>query len=158
MAVADDNAVLVTRFYEAFAKGDAGGMNACYAPDIAFSDPVFGELQGDRVRAMWAMLCSGLRDFSLTYEILETSESVVRGRAIATYLYSATGRTVRNEITGTFAVAGDAIARHDDVFDLWKWSAQALGPTGRFLGWTPMVQKKIRTMALGRLEGYIKRA
>jgi len=151
------NDAVVRRFYDAFARGDAVAMNACYAPDIEFSDPVFGELRGDLARAMWTMLCGGLRDFSLTYEVLESVGETVRGRAIATYLYSATGRNVRNEITGTFVCRDGAIVRQDDVFDLWKWSAQALGPAGMLLGWTPMMKKKIRTMATGRLEKFINR-
>ena len=151
-----DDAV-VRRFYDAFAKGDAEAMNACYAPDVAFSDPVFGALQGDRARAMWRMLCGGLRDFSLTYEILDTTGGTVRGRAVANYLYSATGRNVRNEIVGTFTVANDLIVRQDDVFDLWKWAGQALGPAGMALGWTPFIKKKIYTMATGRLETFINR-
>ncbi len=148
---------VVRRFYDAFARGDAAAMNACYASDVTFSDPVFGELHGDRARAMWTMLCGNLRDFSLTYEILEASGEIVRGRAIATYLYSATGRTVRNEITGTFLCKEDAIVRQDDVFDLWKWSSQALGPAGALLGWTPFMKRKIHTMATGRLESFINR-
>ncbi len=152
-----DNAALVRRFYEAFARGDATGMNACYAPDVVFSDPVFGELHGDRARAMWMMLCGGMRDFSLTYEILDASGDIVRGRAVANYLYSATGRHVRNEITGTFSCENGAIVRQDDVFDLWKWSSQALGPAGLLLGWTPFMKRKIHTMATGRLESFINR-
>ena len=157
MAISDENAALVTRFYDSFSKGDAAGMNACYAPDIVFSDPAFGELRGDRARAMWTMLCGNLKDFSLTYEIREATDSTVRGRAVATYLYSATGNTVRNEMNGTFTIANGAIVRQEDRFDIWKWSAQALGAVGKFGGWTPMVKKKIRATALGRLDSFIKR-
>jgi ketosteroid isomerase-like protein len=152
-----ENAALVRRFYEAFARGDATGMNACYAPDVVFSDPVFGELHGDRARAMWSMLCAGMREFTLTYEI-DPTYSIVRAHAVALYRYGATGRMVRNEIRGTFACAGGAIVRHDDVFDLWKWSAQALGPAGKYLGWSPPVRGKIRTMAAQRLERYVAHA
>ena len=158
MAMYDDNAALVRRFYESFAKGDAAGMNACYAPDVVFSDPAFGELRGDRARAMWTMLCANMKDFSLTYEIREATDTTVVGRAVATYLYSATGNTVRNEIEGTFTIANGAIVHQDDRFDIWKWSAQALGAVGTFAGWTPMIKRKIRATALGRLESFIKRA
>jgi len=148
---------VVRRFYDAFARGDAAAMNACYASDVTFSDPVFGELHGDRARAMWTMLCGNLREFSLTYELLEASGEIVRGRAVATYLYTSTGRIVRNEITGTFLCKDDTIVRQDDVFDLWKWSSQALGLAGTLLGWTPMMKRKIRSMATVRLERFINR-
>jgi len=38
----DPNAALIQRFYEAFQRSDAEAMAACYAPDVQFSDPVFG--------------------------------------------------------------------------------------------------------------------
>ncbi len=157
MATSDDNRALVERFYAAFAKGDAAGMNACYAPDVVFSDPAFGELRGDRARAMWTMLCGNMRDFSLTYEIADASDTTVHGNAVATYLYSATGNTVRNVMHGTFTIRDGAIVRQEDAFDIWKWSAQALGAIGKFAGWTPMVKNKIRSTALARLESFIKR-
>jgi ketosteroid isomerase-like protein len=46
----DANTKLINRFYTAFQKRDADAMNACYAPGIRFSDPVFGALEGDRAQ------------------------------------------------------------------------------------------------------------
>ena len=37
-------AAVVNRFYEAFARGDAAGMAACYHPEATFEDPAFGPL------------------------------------------------------------------------------------------------------------------
>ena len=51
------NAALINRFYEAFARQDGETMAACYAPDAHFHDPVFQDLHGDEVGAMWRMLC-----------------------------------------------------------------------------------------------------
>jgi ketosteroid isomerase-like protein len=152
---ASENQALLHRFYDSFARGDAAGMNACYTPDIAFSDPMFGPLRGDRARAMWSMLCGGLVDFGLTYEVVDADDATGRVHWIATYTYSATKRPVRNEVDGTFAFADGLIARHDDRFDLWKWAAQALGPSGALLGWTPFVQAKIAKTAAARLEAYL---
>jgi ketosteroid isomerase-like protein len=152
---ASTNRALLAQFYDSFARGDAVGMNACYSPDIAFSDPVFGPLRGDRARAMWTMLCGGLVDFKLTYEIGDVDDAGGHVDWIATYTYSATKRRVRNEVRGTYAFADGLIAKHDDVFDLWKWAAQALGPSGALLGWTPFVRAKIAKMASSRLDAYV---
>jgi len=154
MAAAENHALL-ERFYESFSRGDASGMNACYARDVAFSDPVFGQLDGDRTRAMWSMLCGGLVDFGLAYEIEDVDDVAGRVRWVATSTYSATKRRVRNAVGGSFAFANGTIRRHDDVFDLWKWAAQALGPSGVLLGWTPLVRGKIATMAAARLDAYM---
>lgn len=154
---AAENRALVQRFYDNFARGDAAGMNACYAPDVVFSDPVFGTLHGDRARAMWTMLCSGLVDFALTYEVADVGDAVGHVHWIADYTYSATKRRVRNVVDATLTFRDGLIARHDDRFDLWKWSSQALGPSGAILGWTPFVRAKIATMAAARLDAFVAR-
>ena len=59
------NESVITKFYTAFQQRDAATMNSCYNEDIVFSDPAFGLLKGDEVRAMWEMLCKNAKDFSL---------------------------------------------------------------------------------------------
>ena len=58
---------LINKFYRSFQKLDYNGMNSCYSDDIVFFDPAFGLLKGNEVRAMWEMLCTNAKDFSLTY-------------------------------------------------------------------------------------------
>ena len=43
---------LVDEFYTAFARKDADAMNALYAADVHFYDPVFQDLRGDEARSM----------------------------------------------------------------------------------------------------------
>ena len=49
------NLALIERFYEAFDRGDGEAMEACYAPAIEFSDPVFPDLKGGQAGAMWRL-------------------------------------------------------------------------------------------------------
>jgi len=149
--IESEGARALRAFYEGFSHGDAVAMNACYAADVSFEDPVFGMLEGDRARAMWTMLCGALREFSLTYEIVRADEISGEAHWIATYTYSATGRRVRNVVQSRFAFRDGTIVRQTDVFDLWRWSAQALGPLGALLGWSPLVRQRIRATAAERL-------
>jgi hypothetical protein len=57
-----------------------------------------------------------------------------------------------NDIDATFRF-DDAglIADHRDSFDLWKWTRMALGPMGVALGWSPIVQGKVRSEAAAGL-------
>ena len=150
-----ENAALVRRFYEAFGRRDAAGMAACYAPDVAFRDPVFGALRGDEARAMWEMLCARGKDLRITLDSL--SEDGASARWVADYTFSGTGRAVHNVIDARFEFLDGLIARHDDAFDLWRWAGMALGPVGRLLGWTPLVQGKIRRQARAGLEAWMRR-
>lgn len=141
------NAELITRFYQAFQRKDAEAMAACYADDVRFSDPVFPDLKGSEAADMWRMLTSRAQNFSLDYSNVQADDTRGSAHWVATYLFSGTGRMVVNRIQANFVFRDGKIVEHHDRFDLWKWSAQALGAKGALLGWTPLVQGAIRKQA-----------
>lgn len=141
------NAALLEKFYSAFQRLDAETMASCYASDIQFSDPVFTNLQGNEAADMWRMLTSKAQDFSLVFDGVSADDKKGQAHWIATYTFSQTGRIVVNDIHASFSFRNGKIIRHQDHFDLWKWSRQALGNKGLLLGWTPMVKNAIRKQA-----------
>lgn len=148
------NADLITRFYEAFQRLDAETMAACYADDVVFSDPAFGELRGEAARDMWRMLTSRAQDFSLSFADVEADERTGRAQWVARYVFTQSGRKVVNRIEARFVFRDGRIAGHHDRFDVWRWSRQALGFKGVLLGWTPFVQKAIRAQANKGLKAF----
>lgn len=150
------NAALIERFYAAFAARDAAGMQACYHPEIVFEDPAFGELRGAEAGAMWAMLCERGRDLQVTASDIEANDERGRAHWEARYTFGQTGRPVHNRIDAEFAFRDGLIVRHTDRFDFWTWARQALGPAGLVLGWTPVVQKKVRSTARRSLQKYMQ--
>lgn len=148
------NNALITRFYEAFSRLDAEGMAACYAEDVIFSDPVFGELHGRQVGDMWRMLTSRAKEFSVTFDQVRADEHSGAAHWVATYLFSQTGRTVVNDIQARFVFRHGKIIEHHDYFDLWRWSRQALGTKGLLLGWTPLVKNAVRAQAQKGLKAF----
>lgn len=151
------NQALIDRFYRAFQVRDAATMAACYHPQIEFSDPVFTELRGPEAGAMWAMLCARATDLEITFGDVQADDA--RGRASweARYTFTQTGRRVHNVIAAEFEFRDGLIVRHIDRFDFWRWSRQALGPTGLLLGWTPMVRNRVRTRARRGLEVHMRK-
>ncbi|MBV4492785.1 nuclear transport factor 2 family protein [Pseudomonas oryzicola] len=152
--MSDANRALITRFYQAFQRLDAEAMIACYSDDIVFSDPVFGTLRGKDAGDMWRMLTSRAKDFTLTFDNVSADERVGHAHWVATYLFSQTGRTVVNDIQARFVIRDGLICQHDDSFDLWRWARQALGAPGLLLGWSPLVQNKVRQQAFKGLRAY----
>ena len=150
-----ENQQLIRNFYTAFQQRDYATMNACYHPDVHFSDPAFGDLQGKQVMAMWHMLCERGKDLQITFRDVVATQSGGQAHWEATYSFSATGRQVHNIIDATFTFADGLIIRHADQFDLWRWTRMALGVTGILAGWTPMVQKKVRGTAVAGLDKFI---
>lgn len=152
--MSDANIALVTRFYQAFQRLDAEAMIACYSPEVVFSDPAFGTLRGKDAADMWRMLASRAKDFSLTFDNVRADERSAGAHWVATYLFGQTGRVVVNDIQARFVIRDGLIVEHHDHFNLWRWARQALGTKGLLLGWTPLVQGKVREQALRSLRAF----
>ncbi|QXI37585.1 nuclear transport factor 2 family protein [Pseudomonas xantholysinigenes] len=152
--MSDANSALISRFYQAFQRLDAEAMVACYSADISFSDPVFGTLRGQDAGDMWRMLTQRAKDFSLTFDSVRSDERGGGAHWVATYLFSQTGRVVVNDIQARFVIRDGLICQHDDSFDLWRWARQALGMPGVLLGWSPMLQNKVRQQAFKGLRAF----
>ena len=153
--MAGPNDDLIERFYGAFARGDGAGMAACYAPNVHFRDPAFGDLEGPQAGAMWRMLAATAHDLRL--ELLEHGSEATTGGAhwLAHYTFSQTGRPVVNDVHATFRFADGLIVDHLDSFDFAVWASQALGPQGRLLGWTPFLRSAVRRRARANLERFL---
>ena len=145
------NAELITKFYDAFARLDPEAMAACYHPEVEFSDPVFTDLRGEHAGNMWRMLCGRAEDLEVVASAISADDSGGSAHWDATYTFSATGRKVRNSIDATFKFEDGAIRVHRDRFSLWKWTRMALGVPGILLGWSPIVQGKVRAQAAAGL-------
>lgn len=148
------NADLITRFYAALGERDAAAMGRCYADGARFSDPVFGKLDADGVRAMWGMLCARASDLEVSVSDIEADDESGSARWIAVYTFSKTGRKVRNVIDARFEFANGKILRHADHFNLWRWAGMAMGIKGKLLGWLPAVHNAIRAEAARGLAAY----
>jgi ketosteroid isomerase-like protein len=152
--VAHPNHELIDRFYAAFAQLDGETMAACYGPGARFSDPVFVGLEGAEPGAMSKMLTARARDLEVT--LAEHEAGAQRGSAhwLADYTFS-TGRRVHNDVRAAFRFQDGLIVDHQDSFSFYAWARQALGPVGLALGWTPVLQAKVRREARSGLDEYL---
>ncbi len=148
---------VVEQFYRAFQRRDGAAMGACYADNVRFSDPVFPDLEGERARAMWRMLCGQSKDLAIEFEVGEAHGDHVHAYWIARYTFTRTGRPVENHVAATLRVDGGRIVQHVDQFSFWRWSRQALGPAGWLLGWTPLLQRKLQATAAQSLDAFLKK-
>ncbi len=148
-----DNARLIETLYTCFQRRDPAGMLACYHPQAHFSDPVFPELKGKQVGAMWHMLLERGKDLAVQFSAVQAQGDHGQAHWEATYTFS--GRKVHNSIDAAFTFQDGRIIRHQDHFDLWRWSRMALGGSGVVLGWSPLVQNKIRKTAQDGLLAFI---
>ena len=144
---AEQNAALIQRFYEAFARRDAAAMATCYHADARFSDPAFPDLRGTDIAAMWTMLCERAQDFSLSFSAVSAEGDRGQAHWEARYLFSKTGRQVHNVIDASFRFMDGLIIEHADRFDFWRWSRMALGTPGLLLGWSGFLRGKVQAEA-----------
>lgn len=152
------NEQLIHKFYTAFQNNDALTMKQCYHTDIQFSDPAFGLLKEEQASMMWKMLLERAKG-AIKIESTNVKADEIHGSAtwVAHYTFTQTNRKVINPISAEFEFKDGLIYKHNDNFDVWKWSKQALGWKGFLLGWTGFFQKKIQEKALYSLKKYSER-
>jgi ketosteroid isomerase-like protein len=147
---------LITNFYTAFQNKDWKAMQACYHDEIIFNDPVFQNLKGKEAKAMWHMLVTAGKDLSLNFNSVKADDVSGSAHWEALYTFSKTGRKVHNSIDAKFEFKDGKIIRHTDVFDFWRWSRMALGTSGVLLGWTSVIQNKVRETASRNLTKFME--
>jgi ketosteroid isomerase-like protein len=149
-----DSPSLITEFYTAFVNHDYSRMVACYHNDVEFSDPAFGTLKGDQAKAMWKMLIER-SEGKLKVVFSDVTNNSAHWEAF--YFFSKTGRNVHNKIDARFEFKDGKIFRHDDHFNLWRWSRQALGISGLLLGYTSFFKNKLQAQTKKILTDYMKK-
>jgi SnoaL-like domain len=147
------NEQLLTDFYTAFSKQNAGPMRAAYASNAHFTDPAFPDLRGESIGDMWTMLCERAKEFKLEFKDIKANDTTGSAHWEAWYLFQG-NRKVHNIIEATFEFKDGKIVRHIDTFDFYRWSKQAIGPLGLILGWTPLLPKLVRGQAAKGLAIY----
>ncbi len=155
MSPAPDAKALLESFYGAFARRDWAAMAACYHPEAAFRDEVF-DLKGKRIAAMWHMLLAAGKGMRIDASGIAAEGEDGRARWTADYVFSATGRKVRNRVASRFAFKDGLIHRQRDSFGFWRWAMQALGPSGLLLGWMPRMQHAVQARARANLDTFVQ--
>lgn len=147
-------------FYAAFARLDADTMASFYAPDAQFDDEAFSLRGHEQVSGMWRMLCDATKTkgdvWKLAFSDIEADAHGGKAHWEADYRFGADGRLVHNVIDGVFQFDEQGlITRHQDRFNFWSWSRQALGAPGMLLGWTPFLRRKVEEQAAANLQKYL---
>lgn len=151
-----NNKEFIIRFYSALQTLNYGEMQASYHPQAQFTDPVFGRLACGEVKAMWEMLLTRSKDLQVAFSNVHATQTAGDCRWEAWYTFSKTGRYVHNIIHSSFEFQDGKIFRQKDSFSLWRWSRHALGMTGLLLGWTPLIQNKVKEQARGSLDKFMR--
>ena len=130
-------------------------MQACYHDRARFSDPVFQHLSAKEVRAMWHMLVLSGKDLVVSFNNAQSNGAHGSCHWEATYTFSKTARKVHNVIEATFEFSEGKILLHQDQFDFWRWAGMALGWPGKLLGWSAIIQEKVRGRAQNNLSAFV---
>lgn len=146
---------LAERFYGAFAARDAAGMEACYAKDVVFHDPLFGHLNGPQVMEMWRAIIPAAdpKTFQVTPTVdqapVEQRDGSFKVKVHWDAHYDLPGHThVDNRSDSTLVIKDGRIVSQRDEWDLSNWTRQAL-PVG---GGTALGNGLARLAAHGAIE------
>lgn len=136
----------LTRFYEAFARGDGEAMAATYA---TFEDPIF-LLRGPAIGKMWIGLTRGAKGFSTQFNVARAESGTGTVEWTARYLFGGKRRVV-NAIVSEIEMRDGLIVRQKDTFDFPRWAAQALGLPGLLFGRMQWLRRSVSKSAAARL-------
>ncbi|XDD50679.1 nuclear transport factor 2 family protein [Leptospira sp. WS92.C1] len=150
-------AEVTQEFYNAFQKKDAVTMGSLYSDSAIFSDPVFPNLNATEVKAMWQMLIARGKDLELKLNPIQSEGDTAKITWEAYYTFSKTGKKVHNVINAELVCKDGKIVKHTDRFGFYRWSRQALGTAGLFLGFLPFLQNKVRAEAKRNLDLFLKK-
>ena len=130
-------------------------MQECYHPEATFSDPAFGILNAEEVKAMWEMLLRRAPDLGVNFNIESADEQSAEVSWIANYVFSATKRQVINPVHSRLVLKDGLIYQQTDSFNFHNWAKQSLGLIGMLLGGTTFLQNKTRAKARQALMTYM---
>jgi ketosteroid isomerase-like protein len=150
-----NNKKIITQFYYSFATRKVKSMQDCYAENVIFKDPVFGELHGERAKKMWEMLLARNKNIDISVEDIFVGEDTGTAKWIAKYKFGKSKRKVINKVSASFVLKDNKIIEHIDNFNFYKWAKQALGLKGFLFGWTKWFQSKVRKEVNQKLDNYI---
>jgi len=103
------------------------------------------------------MLLTSSKDLRIEFNSIAATGTEGHAHWEAWYTFSRSGRPVHNIIDAKFTFRDGLIYRHQDKFHFWRWSRQALGGTGTYLGWTPVVRNKVHETARKSLDKFMQR-
>jgi len=148
------NISLLEHFYTGLQKADIEAVRACYAPGIVYSDPVFGELRGERAVLMWETFFSRDDPLKVNFGDLAADDRTGSGRWEARYVFTRTGREVRNVIFSRFRFVDGLIVEQHDSFSVHRWARMALGPVGAMAGWAPPLRAALHKESVRMLDRF----
>jgi ketosteroid isomerase-like protein len=149
------NEKLLTEYYTAFQKRNHKSMNACYADNVVFNDPLYTNLDAAHTRAMWELFCVNGKDLKLEFSGIKADDTKGEATWKASYIFSSSGNRVEKEVVSKFEFQNGKISRQEDDFDFRKWAGQALGLMGSLLGWTGFVESQVKENAKNNLDAFM---
>lgn len=144
--------VIMEQFYDAFSRRNPADMNCFYTNNIYFSDPIFGLLDGDKVKEMWKFMCANTLELSLLHRnFSDRGDHYFTYEWVANYRFLPTGKKVLLKAKAYMKIENGEIIEHSDAYSFYKWVRQAYGIPGWLLGWSSVFKKRVRKKMLKQI-------
>jgi|AntRauTorcE11898_2_1112593.scaffolds.fasta_scaffold21693_2 hypothetical protein len=147
------------KLYQALNDRDYKSMWKLYAMDATFSDPAYGSLKGDEIKAMWHQIC--VRNTDLEAEILSVTQNDAQTISYswkASYTHAMYNGEIENVINGEITVDknGNILSQHE-TYSLWKWFSMAIGIAGKLLGWRTSMRENLQRSVRKSLDDFMEK-
>jgi hypothetical protein len=142
------------------------GMHQYLDENVTFSDMAYNNgIKGKKVFAMWHWFCTKVpAPVRVTFDPSKTREQggivilVYRAQYVFGYdpKESSKGKPIDYMITAILTIKNGKISDHKDVADIEVWTTQAMGSEVAKASSTPAFTAKLRGIAEGLLDNFIK--
>ncbi len=151
-----ENYEVLKKFYHAFRYKNTSEMLSVYADDVQFSDPAFGNLEGEEAKAMWRMLLERDKNtFQINFCDIEADDQ--GGTVTWEAQYQFGKNPVFNRIESRIEIENGRIIKQEDKFSLQRWASMAMGAKGTALGLTPFLKPQVQKMTRKSLQNYLQK-
>jgi len=152
-----ENIEILQDFYKAYEKRNLHEISKFYHSDVEFYDHAFGILNKNELISMWSMLFNkAFKDLSIEVSNIKIENNKGFAHIECDYIYTITGRKVRNIIDTTIEFKNNKRIKQTDIFNLKDWAKQSLGWKEGLLAGTSYFKRKLQNQTRKALNNYIK--
>lgn len=146
---------VIQSYFKHLQARNAASLWQCYASNIVYSDPVYGWMEGDKVKARWEYFCAHADALQLTWgAVTVLDDEYFTCEWTAQYTQRETGRTIKFPCKSFFRLKDYKIIEQSDAYRLSSLIAQTDGWKGFWFGWTGYMKRFVQKRALQALASF----
>jgi hypothetical protein len=131
-------------YVKALIKKESHALADCYSEEANFFDPIFDNLDKENLVKYWELRFTTYKDLKI---LVLASELYEHSASIKWFIsYKQKNKKIRYSMVSILEIRNGKIIKQFDHFHFWKMAMQAYGFMGFFLGWTKLMNARVKKL------------